>query len=86
MTVHEQCAGYWRECFGCSEYLPDRVFFCRRANLARFGREEVEAEEAENGDGGKAWNGDRGREAGERKSGVVGGAWWNGRRFRARRR
>ena len=45
MTIHETCAGYWQGCFVCADYLPDRVFFCRRANLARFGSGYVETEE-----------------------------------------
>ena len=102
MTIHETCGGYWRGCFACADYLPDRVFFCRRANLARFGSGEVEAEDAENEGGGRTWkNGQesglqmvkdrashmgngREDEAELRKSGS--GAWWNGRRFRTRRR
>ena len=101
MTIHEACAGYWRECFACPEYLPDRVFFCRRANLARFGSAEVETEDAD--DGGGTWKSGRerrellkdgatrlenGRQDGTktRKSESSGGAWWNGRRFRTRRR
>lgn len=80
MTIHERCAGYWKGCFACAEYLPDRVFFCRRANLARFGSGEVEIES-----GGEAWMRD---ETKERKRGRtdLAGAWWNGGRFRGRRR
>ena len=109
MTIHETCAGYWQGCFVCADYLPDRVFFCRRANLARFGSGYVETEEAEGEGGGRPWKsggecrtqrrapggqflkdgaqaGESGREgeADFRKSGA--GAWWNGRRFRTRRR
>jgi len=44
MGKYDVCPHYWRGCFSCPEFMRTEVFFCRRANLARYGAEVVPVE------------------------------------------
>lgn len=44
MSKYDCCPRYWRGCFSCPDFMLTEVFFCRRANVARYGVEVVPME------------------------------------------
>lgn len=45
MSIYENCPNYWRGCFSCPEFMRTEIFFCRKANMVRYGVEVVPLEE-----------------------------------------
>lgn len=51
------CADWWRGCFACPEFMPERVRFCRKWNRAVHGVDVVElsCQPAPRQETGRAW-------------------------------
>lgn len=77
------CPRYYEGCFKCPDYLgTEELYFCRKANIARFGVERVS---------GTVWTDDNGdkhlavvtpptmEDVHNASSGGLSAAWWNGR-------